>query len=152
MAPAVPNVMRELQVVQSALVTELASLVPRPRHSSARRTSLTRASHSRPLRRQLQGTVREWEASQEAERERDTRAAAERETSELLDAAEQLERQARAGGEERAALVPRRRGVRFRGPVGPRMGPWGGCPRAPTLYAFCLGVSRACFSACRVLC
>ena len=122
MAPAVPNVMRELQVVQSALVTELASLVPRPRHSSARRTSLTRASHSRPLRRQLQGTVREWEASQEAERE--TRAAAERETSELLDAAEQLERQARAGGEERAALVPRKRGVRFRGPVGPEAPGW----------------------------
>ena len=124
MAPAVPNVMRELQVVQSALVTELASLVPRPRHSSARRTSLTRASHSRPLRRQLQGTVREWEASQEAERERETRAAVERETSELLDAAEQLERQARAGGEERAALVPRKRGVRFRGPVGPEAPGW----------------------------
>ena len=76
-ATELAGALRELHSLQTALVADLASL-----------TTRAIAEHEVQLAK-----------------ERDARALAERETSELLEAAEALEKQARSGAEERAALA-----------------------------------------------
>ena len=76
-ATELAGALRELHSLQTALVADLASLMTR-----------AIADHEVQLAK-----------------ERDARALAERETSELLEAAEALEKQARSGAEERAALA-----------------------------------------------